>query len=481
MNYPSVGQYTETIKLAAKTPEDYFEKLSTLRPVIDSNGEPVMSSGNYAVVFKMYNPKNNKYYALKCFHREQEGRMQNYKKISEELNKKLSWFSYGTQNVSTKYLLNVQYYENELFVDIGESNSVFPVLLMDWVDGMTLDKCILQNLDNAKLLHTLTYRFSRMAKWLLSQDFAHGDLKPDNIIVTQDFQIVLVDYDGMYVPSMKGEKAHELGSPNFRHPNRTENDFNKSIDNFPIISIMLSLKAISLDSHLFSEFVTGDKLLFDERDYLTINNSKIIPLMNCFLNNREFAVLLGAFYIMLHSNVFPNSLSLIIDIRESMDIDYKDYSESESKEKILYFYDSVRINPYKIVYLIPDLFSREIRKYWIPNTLWRKYNVNSIWWNNDTNNSLYRWAVDYDAIQYSVLGEFSKKSRPDMIKMLNCHNNQYISDYTYEILLDMGLVNCFVENIDKLIEVISQNNIYTYNIKEITKNKNQTSNDDLPF
>ena len=74
MNYPSIGQYTEAIKLAAKSPEDYFDKLSNLRPILDSNGEPIMSSGNFAVVFKMKDSKTGKMYALKCFHREQKKR-----------------------------------------------------------------------------------------------------------------------------------------------------------------------------------------------------------------------------------------------------------------------------------------------------------------------------------------------------------------------------------------------------------------------
>ena len=52
MIYPSVGQYTEAIKLAEQSPEDYFATMTTLRPVLGTDGNPVMSSGNFAVVFK---------------------------------------------------------------------------------------------------------------------------------------------------------------------------------------------------------------------------------------------------------------------------------------------------------------------------------------------------------------------------------------------------------------------------------------------
>lgn len=49
MNHPLISEYVEAIKMA----EDNFEELSYLRPVLDADGQPVMSSGNFAVVFKM--------------------------------------------------------------------------------------------------------------------------------------------------------------------------------------------------------------------------------------------------------------------------------------------------------------------------------------------------------------------------------------------------------------------------------------------
>jgi len=54
MNYPLISEYVEAIKLA----EDNFEELSYLRPVLDAEGQPVMSSGN-PVETRQWN-------ALKC-------------------------------------------------------------------------------------------------------------------------------------------------------------------------------------------------------------------------------------------------------------------------------------------------------------------------------------------------------------------------------------------------------------------------------
>ncbi len=251
MIYPSVGQYTEAIKLAEQSPEDYFATKTTLRPVLGADGNPVMSSGNFAVVFKMQDQNDGKIYALKCFTHDQEGRNESYRLIADEL-----------QYVESEYLTKIQYLENELFVDTNTDENEFPVLLMDWVEGETLDKYIKNHINKPTCLNLLVGRFGIFADWLLKQPFAHGDLKPDNIIVKDDGSLVIVDYDGMYVPKMRGQKTRELGSPDFRHPQRTEDDFDEHIDDFALATIMLSLKTIALQPTLLNEYDAAGRLLF---------------------------------------------------------------------------------------------------------------------------------------------------------------------------------------------------------------------------
>ena len=81
MNFPLISEYIDAIRLA----EDNFNKLSNLRPVLDGNGNPIMSSGNFAVVFKMKDVNDGRYYAVKCFLKEQEGRNERYQEIADEL------------------------------------------------------------------------------------------------------------------------------------------------------------------------------------------------------------------------------------------------------------------------------------------------------------------------------------------------------------------------------------------------------------
>ena len=95
MNYPLISEYIEAIKAA----EDNFQELTNLRPVLDNDGQPVMTGGGFAVVFKMKDIETGKFYALKCFIKDQKGRSEAYRQIAEELND-----IYSPYLVSFKYL-----------------------------------------------------------------------------------------------------------------------------------------------------------------------------------------------------------------------------------------------------------------------------------------------------------------------------------------------------------------------------------------
>ncbi len=304
MNYPLISEYIEAIKSA----EDNFKELTNLRPIIGYDGQPVMTSGNFAVVFKMEDKDTGKFYALKCFTKEQEGRDEAYHQIAEEL-----------KDVESPYIISIRYFDKELFVDTDQTTETeFPVLLMDWVEGTTLDRQLkywVSSLHNAEEKHnageclfcfyeleSIAYNFCCLARWLLVQPYAHGDLKPDNILVKQDESLVLVDYDGMFVPAMKGQKARELGSPNFCHPQRTEADFDEHIDDFSLVSILLSLKAISINPELLEKYGATDRLLFTEKDFFSIYESDIYNNLIKY-DNDELGTVLSVFCLLCQHRI----------------------------------------------------------------------------------------------------------------------------------------------------------------------------------
>ena len=284
MQYPLISEYVRAIQDASSN----LDKLAHLVPVLDDHGEPYHSSGAFAVVFKMKDEQTGKCYALKCFTEEQEGRAEAYRQIADEL-----------EFVDSSYITSVKYLDKEIFVDSSCEEDEFPVLLMDWIDGETMENYIAENYQDNYAMAMLCYRFCKMSAWLRSQPFAHGDIKPDNIMVRPDGNLTLVDYDGMFVPAMKGQKSPTIGTKDFSHPLRTVDDFDETIDDFALTSIALSLKAISMNSTLLDTYGASDRLLFSESDYRNPSSSKAISALQDLMCDKDFCTLYSLFMLAL--------------------------------------------------------------------------------------------------------------------------------------------------------------------------------------
>ena len=261
---------------AIREAHNNLRTLSHLVPVLDKDGEPYYSGGASSVVFKMKDEQTGKCYALKCFTEEQEGRAEAYRLIEEEL-----------KFVDSPHITSVKYLEKELFVDSDSEDNEHSVLLMDWIEGKTMEAYINAYFMDGHAMAMLYYQFCKMVDWLRSQSFAHGDIRLDNIIVRPNGTLTLVDYDDMFLPAMKGRKSPTISTKNLPHPLRTIDDFGETTDDFALVSIALSLKAISLDSSLLQNYGASDRLLFAPFEYFDLSMRNNFAPLQDLLNAAE--------------------------------------------------------------------------------------------------------------------------------------------------------------------------------------------------
>jgi serine/threonine protein kinase len=249
MLFPSISDYKEAIALS-----ESFATLTYLTPEKGLFADVYFSSGNFAVVFKMRDSRTGKLHAVKCFTREQERRTESLGQISAYL-----------ETLQSPFIVPYTFLNDEIWVNDAE----YPVLLMDWVEGVTLGEKVKTLCDarDTEGLHRLSVAFADMALALLAQDWAHGDLKHDNIIVRPDNTLALVDYDGCFVPSMSGQNAREIGSPCYRHPKRTAQHFDRHIDDFSILVIFLSLRALVNAPELLMQHHNGENMVLTTADF----------------------------------------------------------------------------------------------------------------------------------------------------------------------------------------------------------------------
>lgn len=182
--------------------------------------------------------------------------------------KRMAMRIYMRSNANLRAIYGDSYYPKELLV--SSSCDVFglaDVVLCDWKEGVSLQSKIEELAHKPDKMAALSQMFEEFALSLLGEKWAHGDLKPENIIFSKD-GLSLIDFDAMYCEGFGSENCVEIGTREFQHPLRNMGYFNKSIDDYPIALITTALTALSLDSTLARKVVESDYLLI--RPYLAV-------------------------------------------------------------------------------------------------------------------------------------------------------------------------------------------------------------------
>jgi serine/threonine protein kinase len=134
------------------------------------------------------------------------------------------------------------------------------VVLCDWYEGETLQRKIEECYNKPSKMAALSQMFEEFALSLLNEEWAHGDVKPENIILSRD-GFHLIDFDAMYREGFTAEECVEIGTRQYQHPLRDRNNFGRDIDDYPIALIATVLAAMALDPSIGRGIAKSDNLL----------------------------------------------------------------------------------------------------------------------------------------------------------------------------------------------------------------------------
>jgi hypothetical protein len=259
MSYPSMSDYRE----ALQNPRFAFKVSDLQNADIKKSplGLPLLVSGGFALTACLTVHPSRKF-AVRCFHKEVSDLQVRYEYISNFL-----------RTCTEDFFVKFEYEPYGIKVH----GRWFPIVKMDWVDGVSLPEYIDDNISKPHKLKELVEELRIIATKLNKLKVAHGDLQHGNIMVRPNGKPVLIDYDGTYVYGMPFKNSNETGHSSYQHPQRNGSFFNEKIDCFSFCVIYLSLLSLTSSQgiNLWKKYRDSEKLLFSRDDYKSPHNSQI--------------------------------------------------------------------------------------------------------------------------------------------------------------------------------------------------------------
>jgi hypothetical protein len=225
-------------------------------------GLPKPYSGGFTTTYRLSNHQSS--WAVRCFTREIRELQRRYQAIGNFL----------TLN-NSKYFVDARYLEQG--IKIGAN--AYPIIKMKWLDGEPMNNYISKSYAQKSSIEKLLNEFVLLVNHLGNLGIAHGDLQHGNIIIKNN-QLYLIDYDGMYFPELASLQTNEIGHPNYQHPQRSSQNYNKEIDRFSAIVIYSGLKAISIQPNLWKKYDNSENILFKSQDFSDPKNSPLFQDLN---------------------------------------------------------------------------------------------------------------------------------------------------------------------------------------------------------
>jgi serine/threonine protein kinase len=263
--WPSTAEFSRMLQ----NPRVAFRDARLQQCVVEKNalGQPKPRSGNFATVYRGDLP-DGRVEAIRVFNRRLDQRRERYEAVSRYLE--------GRQVNSL-----VGFTFDEKGIRVAESGKLqpFPLLVMDWVPGVTLlewarEHCRTYYRDALRLG---AEAWLQLVRELTAHTIVHGDLQHANVLVSDEGYFKLVDYDCMGVPELMGSCNVEVGLPPYQHPARNaETPLFAGLDNFSALVIYVALRALAAEPGLWKHYVTAlnnDNLLFHPSDFAAPDDS----------------------------------------------------------------------------------------------------------------------------------------------------------------------------------------------------------------
>lgn len=272
MGLPTISHWIDTIA----NPHGRWRTLGELEAERDAYGNVKFTAGNNAAVFPVR--MGGRRMMLKCYIREDANRQRIYDFVAD-----------GSDDLLPRPILLQK--EAYVYDDFG-NGSYRDVLVGEWVEGNTLDTEIRRaGLEfGSPRFRQLAEIFDRLAMGLLSREWAHGDLKPENIIIGRQGDAVLIDYDALFVPGCQGGTTAEIGTPSYQHPLRDERHYGNFLDDYPVALICASLHALALDSGLYSEYHKSDNIVMYPDEITAGDSAAYSEVLRLFASHGEWAL-----------------------------------------------------------------------------------------------------------------------------------------------------------------------------------------------
>lgn len=177
---------------------------------LTADGEAYALKGGFALSIKIVKP-NNKPICLRCWTdgKADESQIDYLVEVADIINK--------NNDQGCPYFIGFSIVEKLLKVDGIE----LPGLIMDWVEGETLNKYIMASSGHSGAqIKLVAQKFVKMCSVFNTRKISHGDLSAVNIIVKPDGNLKVIDYDSLYSPSMGRKVQYIAGIKDYQHPKR---------------------------------------------------------------------------------------------------------------------------------------------------------------------------------------------------------------------------------------------------------------------